>query len=111
MTGRDGTGPAGTGPAAGMGRAWRSMGPVGGRLAGTGILTRLALRRDRIMMVCWIYVLTAFAYVSVVSTKKLYPTAASRLAFAAGPARTGSPARSTGQRVTCIPSAGWPPGS
>ena len=36
------------------------------------------------MMVCWIYALTAFAYVSVVSTKKLYPTAASRQAFASG---------------------------
>lgn len=57
---------------------------AGARLAGTGALTRLALRRDRIMMVCWIYALTAFAYVSVVSTKKLYPTASSRLAFAAG---------------------------
>ena len=57
---------------------------AGGELAGTGILTRLALRRDRIMIVSWVYVLAAFAYVSVVSTKKLYPTAASLRAFAAG---------------------------
>ena len=57
---------------------------VGTELVGTGILTRLALRRDRIMIASWIYVLAAFAYVSVVSTKKLYPTAASRQAFAAG---------------------------
>jgi ABC-2 type transport system permease protein len=56
----------------------------GTELTGTGLLTRLALRRDRIMIAGWIYALTAFAYVSVVSTKKLYPTAASRLAFAAG---------------------------
>jgi ABC-2 type transport system permease protein len=81
VTGRDGTGPASAGPAS-AGPA--SAGPGGGRLAGTGILTRLALRRDRIMMVCWIYALTAFAYVSVVSSKKLYPTAASRQAFASG---------------------------
>jgi ABC-2 type transport system permease protein len=57
---------------------------AGGELAGTGILTRLALRRDRIMIASWVYVLAAFAYVSVVSTKKLYPTAASLQAFAEG---------------------------
>jgi ABC-2 type transport system permease protein len=57
---------------------------AGAELAGTGILTRLALRRDRIMIAAWVYVLAAFAYVSVVSTKKLYPTAASLQAFAEG---------------------------
>ena len=57
---------------------------AGTELNGTGILTRLALRRDRIMIASWIYVLAAFAYVSVVSTKKLYPTAASLQAFAEG---------------------------
>jgi len=57
---------------------------AGAELTGTGILTRLALRRDRIMIVSWVYVLAAFAYVSVVSTKKLYPTAASLRAFAEG---------------------------
>lgn len=51
-------------------------------LAGTGALTRLALRRDRIMMACWIYALTAVAYVSVASTKKLYSTTAALQAFA-----------------------------
>lgn len=71
MTSQAGTVPAGVGLA-------------GTELAGTGILTRLALRRDRIMIASWVYVLAAFAYVSVVSTKKLYPTAASRLAFANG---------------------------
>lgn len=53
-------------------------------LAGTGTLARLALRRDRIMMAAWIYALTAVAYASVASTRKLYPTAASRAEFAAG---------------------------
>ena len=47
------------------------LAPAGTELTGTGILTRLALRRDRIMIVSWVYVLAAFAYVSVVSTKKL----------------------------------------
>jgi ABC-2 type transport system permease protein len=60
------------------------LAPAGSELTGTGILTRLALRRDRIMIVSWVYVLAAFAYVSVVSTKKLYPTAASLRAFAEG---------------------------
>ena len=63
------------------------------------------------MIASWVYVLAAFAYVSVVSTKKLYPTAASRQAFAAGRAPTGSPARSTGLRPTYIRWAGWPPGN
>ena len=36
------------------------------------------------MIAAWVYVLAAFAYVSVVSTKKLYPTAASLQAFAEG---------------------------
>jgi ABC-2 type transport system permease protein len=51
-------------------------------LDGAGALTRLALRRNRIMIAAWVYAITAFAYVSVVSTKKLYPSAASREAFA-----------------------------
>ena len=54
----------------------------GAELTRTGTLTRLALRRDRIMIVSWVYVLAAFAYVSVVSTKKLYTTAASLRAIA-----------------------------
>lgn len=53
-------------------------------LAGTGTLARLALRRDRIMMAAWIYALTAVAYASAASTKGLYPTPGSRMAFAAG---------------------------
>jgi ABC-2 type transport system permease protein len=57
-------------------------GREGTALAGTGVLTRLALRRDRIMMACWIYALTAVAYASVAATKKLYTTAPSLQAFA-----------------------------
>ena len=57
-------------------------GPARTALAGTGALTRLALRRDRIMMACWIYALTAVAYASVAATKKLYTTGSSLQAFA-----------------------------
>jgi ABC-2 type transport system permease protein len=52
-------------------------------LAGTGTLTRLALRRDRIMMAAWIYALTAVAYASVAATKKLYTSNEALAAFAA----------------------------
>jgi ABC-2 type transport system permease protein len=52
-------------------------------LAGFGTLARLALRRDRILLVGWAYVLTAVAFASVDATKKLYPSPGSRLAFAA----------------------------
>jgi ABC-2 type transport system permease protein len=53
-------------------------------LAGTGALLRLALRRDRIMIPAWVYAFAAVAYASAASTKKLYPTLASRRDFAAG---------------------------
>ena len=52
-------------------------------LAGTGELTKLAGRRDRIMLPAWIYVLTALVAGTAYSFKKLYPTAASREQFAA----------------------------
>ncbi len=55
---------------------------AGTSLAGTGTLTRLALRRDRIMMAAWIYALTAVGYASVAATKRLYPNPAELLAFA-----------------------------
>jgi ABC-2 type transport system permease protein len=55
---------------------------AGTSLAGTSSLTRLALRRDRIMMAIWIYALTAVAYASVAATKKLYTSRAALLAFA-----------------------------
>lgn len=53
-------------------------------LAGTGLLTRLSLRRDRIMLAVWVYAFIATAYASVAGTKGLYATLASREAFAAG---------------------------
>ena len=52
-------------------------------LAGTGQLTGLALRRDRIMLAAWVYVLTAWVMGTAYSLKKLYPTAAAQQRFAA----------------------------
>ncbi len=52
-------------------------------LAGVGPLTGLALRRDRIMLAAWIYVLTAWAVGTAYSLKKLYPTVAAQQRFAA----------------------------
>jgi len=51
-------------------------------LAGTAALTKLAFRRDRIMLVIWVYVLTAFVASTVYAFKGLYPTAAVRIHFA-----------------------------
>lgn len=50
-------------------------------LTGTEALTKLALRRDRIMLVIWIYALTAFVAATVYGFAKLYPTAAGRIGF------------------------------
>ncbi len=50
-------------------------------LTGTGALTKLAFRRDRIMLVIWIYALTAFVAASVYGFRKLYPTAGPRIEF------------------------------
>lgn len=52
-------------------------------LTGTGALIKLALRRDRIMLVVWLYALTAFVAASVYGFGNLYPDAASREAFIA----------------------------
>jgi ABC-2 type transport system permease protein len=51
-------------------------------LAGTAVITRLALRRDRIMLPAWVYLITAGLAGTALSFKKLYPTAAARTAFA-----------------------------
>jgi ABC-2 type transport system permease protein len=51
-------------------------------LAGTGALTKLAGRRDRIMLPAWIYVLTALVAGTAYSFRTLYPTAAGRAEFA-----------------------------
>jgi ABC-2 type transport system permease protein len=47
-------------------------------VAGAGVLTRLALRRDRIMLPAWVYVLTALIAGNVYSFKTLFATAAER---------------------------------
>jgi ABC-2 type transport system permease protein len=51
-------------------------------LAGTGQLTRLALRRDRIALVATVYVIVAAVAGTAYTFKKLYPTAAGRAALA-----------------------------
>ena len=52
-------------------------------LAGTRGLTRLALRRDRIMLPVWIYALTAISVSGGYALKLVYKTAASRASLAA----------------------------
>ncbi len=52
-------------------------------LAGTGTLTGMALRRDRVMLVAWAYAVTALVVGTAYSFKKLYPTPASQQRFAA----------------------------
>jgi polyether ionophore transport system permease protein len=52
-------------------------------LTGTGALTRLALRRDRVMLIIWLYALTAFVAATVYGFKGAYPTAAERAKVAA----------------------------
>ncbi len=51
-------------------------------LTGTRALAKLAARRDRIMLVAWIYVLTALVAGTAYSFKKLFPTQAGRAEFA-----------------------------
>jgi ABC-2 type transport system permease protein len=53
------------------------------QLTGASQLTRLAARRDRIMLPAWIYVLTAIAASGAYALRGLYPTAASRTELAA----------------------------
>jgi ABC-2 type transport system permease protein len=65
-------------PPAPAGRYPRAL----GRLAGTGELARLALRRDRIMLPAWAYVLAAALGEVAFSVRGLYPTAARRESLA-----------------------------
>ena len=51
-------------------------------LAGTGALARLAVRRDRIMLPAWVYVITVLIASNSYSLGKLYPTAVARDALA-----------------------------
>jgi ABC-2 type transport system permease protein len=53
-------------------------------LAGTGELVRLALRRDRVMLPAWSLAIAATVVATAASFADLYPTAASRAAFASG---------------------------
>ena len=61
-------------PHAGLARTGRA----GAGLAGTGALTKLAFRRDRIMLPAWVYLITVLVATTAYSLKKLYPTAAAR---------------------------------
>ncbi len=63
-------------PAARPGLAGR--GRAGPELTGTGVLTRLAFRRDRIMMPAWVYLVTVIVATNAYTFKKLYSTAAAR---------------------------------
>lgn len=51
-------------------------------LSGTGLLTRLAFRRDRVMIPAWIYLLTATAVGVAYSSRGIYSTLPKRLDFA-----------------------------
>ena len=57
-------------------------GRAGPGLAGTGALTRLAFRRDRIMLPAWVYLITVLVATTAYTFKKLYPTAAARAQLA-----------------------------
>ena len=52
-------------------------------LTGTGALLKMAFRRDRIMLVVWMYALVAFVAATVYGFRGLYPTAAGRIGFVA----------------------------
>ena len=54
------------------------------RLAGVRLLTRLALRRDRIMLPAWVYVITVGVASTGYTFKKLYPEPAQRMGLVAG---------------------------
>src|ERR1700729_3761188 len=53
-------------------------GSGGGPLTGTGVLSRLALRRDRLMLPAWVYVVVIGVASNAFTFEKLYKTAASR---------------------------------
>jgi ABC-2 type transport system permease protein len=50
-------------------------------LEGVGLLTKLGFRRDRIVMPCWIYLLTATAVGTAYSSRATYSSLAKRLEF------------------------------
>jgi polyether ionophore transport system permease protein len=61
-----------------------------GALTGTGALTRLALRRDRVMLPAWVYVVVAGVAANAFTFARLYQTAASRASLVS--AGLGNPA-------------------
>ncbi len=63
-------------PAARAGPA--GTGRAGPGLAGTGALTKLAFRRDRIMLPAWVYLITVMVATNAYTFRKLYSTAAAR---------------------------------
>jgi len=60
---------------------------AGTPLAGTGVLARLAFRRDRIMLPAWVYVITVLIASNSYSLGKLYPTVEARADLAASGGR------------------------
>ncbi|HTU08180.1 MAG TPA: hypothetical protein VMG13_21715, partial [Trebonia sp.] len=63
---------------------------TGGSLTGTTALAKLALRRDRIMLPAWLYVVIIGVSVNAYTFVKLYKTASSRAALVAS--SQGNPA-------------------
>ncbi len=76
--------PAGPDALAGRDPAGPGARARSGSLAGSGVLAKLAARRDRIMLPAWIYVITILVVSTGYSFKGLYKTPASREAVAAG---------------------------
>ncbi|HEU5158625.1 MAG TPA: ABC transporter permease [Streptosporangiaceae bacterium] len=56
---------------------------TGNALAGTGSLARLAVRRDRVLLPVWTWILVLTAWSTVSTLETLYPTVASRVQAAA----------------------------
>jgi len=71
-------------------RRGKEAGPAARRRRTNTALIRLAVRRDRIMLPAWLYVLTIVVVSTGYSFKRLYQTAASRESIAAGIGRSAS---------------------
>jgi ABC-2 type transport system permease protein len=54
---------------------------AGSRYVGTASLARLIMRRDRVRLTIWVYVIVGLVASTVYSLKGLYPTVAARVAF------------------------------
>lgn len=86
-----------------------------GSLTGTTALAKLALRRDRIMLPVWIYVVVIGVSANAYAFVKLYTTASSRAALVAS--ARGNPAllflygRRTGPRPARSPPGGTASGA